>query len=138
MSAPHHPHLPHTVSPTNEVSEFDKHEAEHDEKLGIDDDAAAVYHMGDGLLKSRFDELSIPRTLWIFRRSVLVVLAVYTGYMCEGFEVSIAAIVGADWQLGAGGSIVANEGFIKQFGDGGSGVTALSPTWRKFKHVFHH
>jgi hypothetical protein len=37
--------------------------------------------------KSRFDELSIPRTLWIFRRTVLVCLAVYTGYVCEGFEV---------------------------------------------------
>jgi hypothetical protein len=37
--------------------------------------------------KSRFDDLSIPRTLWIFRRTVLVCLAVYTGYVCEGFEV---------------------------------------------------
>lgn len=42
---------------------------------------------GNGLLKSRFDQLSIPRTLWVFRRAVLVTLAVYTGYMCEGFEV---------------------------------------------------
>jgi sugar porter (SP) family MFS transporter len=68
--------------------------------------------------KSRFDELSIPRTLWIFRRTVLVCLAVYTGYVCEGFE------------LGAGGSIIANAGFIKQFGGGdASGVRALDPTW---------
>lgn len=43
---------------------------------------------GYGLLKSRFDELSIPRTLWVFKRVVLVSLAVYTGYVCEGFEVS--------------------------------------------------
>lgn len=42
---------------------------------------------GYGLVKSRFDELSIPRTLWVFRRVVLVSLAVYTGYVCEGFEV---------------------------------------------------
>lgn len=41
-----------------------------------------------GLVKSRFDELSIPRTLWVFKRVVLVSLAVYTGYVCEGFEVS--------------------------------------------------
>lgn len=41
-----------------------------------------------GLSKSRFDELSLPRTLWVFKRSVLVSLAVYTGYVCEGFEVS--------------------------------------------------
>jgi len=40
-----------------------------------------------GLVKSRFDELSIPRTVWVFKRVVLVILAVYTGYVCEGFEV---------------------------------------------------
>jgi hypothetical protein len=35
-------------------------------------------------------------------------------------------------QLGAGGTIVANAGFIKQFGtEGGTGVRALSPTWGK-------
>ena len=33
-------------------------------------------------------------------------------------------------QLGAGGSVIANKGFIKQFGNGGgSGVRALDPTW---------
>lgn len=57
-----------------------------------------------GLRKSRFDDLSIPRTIWVFRRTVLVVLSVYTGksplqetnsstdglgYLCEGFEVGI-------------------------------------------------
>lgn len=40
-----------------------------------------------GLVKSRYDELSIPQTLWVFKRVVLVSLAVYTGYVCEGFEV---------------------------------------------------
>lgn len=47
-----------------------------------------VEHLRDGLVKSTFDELSILRTLWVFRRVVLVSLAVYTGYVCEGFEVS--------------------------------------------------
>ncbi|KAL7919433.1 general substrate transporter [Trichoderma austrokoningii] len=73
----------------------------------LDDNAAAEDTTKDdtyGLVKSRFDELSIPRTLWVFRRVVLVSLAVYTGYVCEAFE------------LGAGGSVVANAGFIKQFG----------------------
>ncbi|OIW26886.1 MFS general substrate transporter [Coniochaeta ligniaria NRRL 30616] len=71
-----------------------------------------------GLVKSRFDELSILETLWVFKRVVLVSLAVYTGYVCEGFE------------LGAGSSIVANTGFIKQFGtEAGAGVRALDPTW---------
>lgn len=41
------------------------------------------------LVKSRYDELSIPRTLWVFRRIILVSLAVYTGYVCEGFEVGL-------------------------------------------------
>ena len=41
-----------------------------------------------GLVKSTFDELSIPQTLWAFKRVVLISLAVYTGYVCEGFEVS--------------------------------------------------
>jgi hypothetical protein len=41
-----------------------------------------------GLVKSTFDELSIPQTLWAFKRVILVSLAVYTGYICEGFEVS--------------------------------------------------
>ncbi|KAK5053225.1 hypothetical protein LTR84_002199 [Exophiala bonariae] len=70
-----------------------------------------------GLVKSRFDELSIPRTVWVFKRVLLVTLAVYTGYVCEGFE------------LGAGGAIIANAGFIKQFGDGSTGVRALDATW---------
>ncbi|PTB41803.1 hypothetical protein M441DRAFT_192948 [Trichoderma asperellum CBS 433.97] len=88
----------------------------------LDDNGAAddvVKDDGYGLVKSRFDELSIPRTLWVFRRVVLVSLSVYTGYVCEGFE------------LGAGGSVVANAGFIKQFGSdkGQDGVRALDPTW---------
>lgn len=40
------------------------------------------------LVKSTFDELSIPQTLWAFKRVILISLAVYTGYVCEGFEVS--------------------------------------------------
>lgn len=45
-----------------------------------------------GLVKSRFDELSLPRTLWVFKRVILIILAVYTGYVCEGFEVSEGAL----------------------------------------------
>ncbi|KAK2128962.1 hypothetical protein NOF04DRAFT_1183665 [Fusarium oxysporum II5] len=77
----------------------------------------AEYHP-DELVKSKFDNLSIPRTVWVFRRVALVALAVYTGYVCEGFELKI------------GNNIIANAGFIKQFGrKGGSGVQALDPTW---------
>lgn len=74
----------------------------------------------NGLYKSKYDQLSLPKTLWVFKRVILVTLAVYTGYVCEGFE------------LGAGGTVVANAGFIRQFGDKGSdaaGVRALNPTW---------
>lgn len=45
-------------------------------------------HDNYGLVKSTFDELSIPQTLWAFKRVILISLAVYTGYICEGFEVS--------------------------------------------------
>ncbi|KAH8677975.1 general substrate transporter [Xylariales sp. PMI_506] len=91
------------------------------DEIRADDDVVAKaegYRNYGGLVKSRFDELSIGQTLWVFRRVVLVALAVYTGNTCEGFE------------LGVGGSIVANEGFIKQFGaEGGTGVRALDPFW---------
>lgn len=40
-----------------------------------------------GLVKSRYDDLSLPRTVWLFKRVAVVVLSVYTGYLCEGIEV---------------------------------------------------
>ena len=59
-------------------------------EIGLDPDsyATAATLEGHGLYKSRFDKLSIPRTLWVFKKVVLVILSVYTGYLCEGFEVS--------------------------------------------------
>ncbi|KXS96871.1 hypothetical protein AC579_3363 [Pseudocercospora musae] len=91
----------------------------HLETIGIDPAGVTEDKINSyGLLKSRYDELSIPRTLWVFKRVIVVSLAVYTGYLCEGFE------------LNAGGSVIANAGFIKQFGDDKStGVRALNPTW---------
>ena len=44
---------------------------------------------------------------------------------------AIRSWASTDDQLGAGGSIVANAGLIKEFGTGGEGVRALDPTWRK-------
>ncbi|KAH7356508.1 general substrate transporter [Rhexocercosporidium sp. MPI-PUGE-AT-0058] len=102
------------------ASHSEKPEQAHLEEAPVQDDDVTKFDGYDsyGLVKSRYDELSIPRTVWVFKRVVLVSLAVYTGYVCEGFE------------LGAGGSIVANKGFIKQFGTtGGTGVRALDPTW---------
>lgn len=67
--------------------EGEKPDIEHVEstKLPIDDPLA---YDGHGLVKSRFDDMSITKTLWVFRRAVFFTLCVYTGYMCEGFEVS--------------------------------------------------
>lgn len=67
------------------MNQSEKPEVVLDDHVAADDTAKDE---GYGLVKSRFDELSIPRTLWVFRRVVLVSLAVYTGYICEGFEVS--------------------------------------------------
>lgn len=67
------------------MNQSEKPEVVLDDNVTADD---VTKDEGYGLVKSRFDELSIPRTLWVFRRVVLVSLAVYTGYVCEGFEVS--------------------------------------------------
>jgi hypothetical protein len=50
----------------------------HEEKLN-EIDHKELAEVDYGLRKSRFDDLSIPRTLWVFRKTVLVVLSVYTG-----------------------------------------------------------
>jgi hypothetical protein len=72
------------------TSTSEKPEETHLEGTGADvDDIIKVDGYDSyGLVKSRYDELSIPQTLWVFKRVVLVSLAVYTGYVCEGFEVS--------------------------------------------------
>jgi hypothetical protein len=71
-------------------------QAEKPEVLRLEESHAEADDMAKvdsyGLVKSRYDELSIPRTLWVFKRVVLVSLAVYTGYICEGFEVSEAPL----------------------------------------------
>lgn len=81
----------HDSTDSNMASTEKKDTSIHLETIGTDTDpAAATEDKIDsyGLLKSRYDELSILRTLWVFKRVVIVSLAVYTGYLCEGFEVS--------------------------------------------------
>jgi MFS transporter, SP family, general alpha glucoside:H+ symporter len=69
----------------------EKHEEVRLEGVRADiDDVKVDGYDSYGLVKSRYDELSIPRTLWVFKRVILVSLAVYTGYVCEGFEVSLS------------------------------------------------
>ncbi|GMK54163.1 hypothetical protein CspeluHIS016_0107490 [Cutaneotrichosporon spelunceum] len=77
---------------------------------------------GEGLVKSRFDQLPIREALWLFRRSLLVCFFVYTGRMLEFFEIVMS------------GAILASPGFIKQFGDPNrqgkiAGVGSLDPNW---------
>lgn len=56
---------------------------DHDAK----EDITKEVDIGPRLTKSRFDELGLWRTLWVFRRAALCCLSVYTGFLCEGFEV---------------------------------------------------
>jgi hypothetical protein len=72
----------------NEIKPVDKHEINHLESVKATGEVYGLGHDEHGLLKSRFDEMSITKTLWVFRRAVFFTLCVYTGYMCEGFEVS--------------------------------------------------
>ncbi|GFZ44385.1 hypothetical protein JCM24511_02107 [Saitozyma sp. JCM 24511] len=73
---------------------------------------------GRGILKSRWDELSISKTLRVFRRAALYCFLSYTLNMLDG------------WQIGIAGSIIVNAGFVKQFGTNqGDGVLALDTTW---------
>lgn len=74
-----------TKTTSNTMTEHEKQPVDtHIEKV---DDLNQDHDQSNDLLKSRYDNLSIPRTLWLFKRSVFFVLMLYTGYMCEGFEV---------------------------------------------------
>lgn len=109
----------------------DKSTTDHREYADMEDAAdekgsvAEVYVAaldGDGLVKSRFDQLSITQALWVFRRSLLICFCVFTGRMLEYFEIVMS------------GAILANPGFIKQFGETArqgtkAGVAALDPNW---------
>ena len=48
------------------------------------------------LLKSRFDQLSIPRTIWVFRRAALFCFISFTWQMLDGWEVSRHVSIAAD------------------------------------------
>ena len=70
-----------------------KNETEHREREGGEKDLGHEVtfdvSVGHDLFKSKYDELSVGRTLWVFKRVALISIAVYTGYVCEGFEVSL-------------------------------------------------
>lgn len=60
-----------------------------EEENAIDDFSQAKVdgYVSYGLAKSRFDNLTIPQTIWTFKRVIIIIISVYTGYICEGFEV---------------------------------------------------
>lgn len=98
----------------------------HDDHVTDEKGSVAEVHVaaldGDGLVKSRFDQLTIMQALWVFRRSLFVCFCVFTGRMLEYFEIVMS------------GAILANPGFIKQFGNeerqgNKAGVAALDPNW---------
>ena len=76
------------AEPTTSPSEKPQMEHLEGNRADVDDMIKVDGYDSYGLVKSRYDELSIFRTLWVFKRVILVSLAVYTGYICEGFEVS--------------------------------------------------
>lgn len=47
---------------------------------------------GDGLVKSRFDELSVWHNVWLFRKAALYCFFVYTGSLLEFYEVSLCLV----------------------------------------------
>lgn len=103
-------------NPTQQLGEYEEQEMR-DEKSSVDGQATPV--PGEGLVKSRYDHLTIRQSLWTFRRSLLVCFCVFTGRMLEFFEIVMS------------GGILANPGFVKQFGRPGMfpGVSALDPNW---------
>ena len=66
---------------------------------------AASYTLdGQPVLKSRFDELTIRETAWEFRWAVFYSLIAAVSALCDGYQINL------------NGGIIANKGFIKQFG----------------------
>lgn len=114
-------------APLETVTSTEKAGISHVEEQNVIDDfsqAKVDGYVSYGLAKSRFDNLTIPQTIWTFKRVIIIIISVYTGYICEGFE------------LNSSGSVIANAGFIKQFGSGDeTGVRSLSTTWGRFTRL---
>lgn len=114
------------ASPLDEKPVFD-----HFEVARLDQDEKPVE---DKLVKSRFDHLTVWQALWTFRRSTFYTFIVYTAYIVDGYEVSRRASC-LLWltppQVTMSGSIIANRGFIQQFGAFDTKVAkyVISPTW---------
>ena len=77
----------HPQSMGDNKPEFYEHEqVETDEKREVGD--ITKEDLANGLVKSRFDTLSITQALWTFRRSWFYTMMLYTAYIMDGYEVS--------------------------------------------------
>lgn len=72
---------------SEEIKAYQEHIEHGDREVDTKDDITKEADVAPRLTKSRFDELGLWRTLWVFRRAALCCLSVYTGFLCEGFEV---------------------------------------------------
>jgi hypothetical protein len=72
---------PPTSTSSNKMAHLEQQQVDLDEKPADPEHQEISAHASSDyeLKKSRFDDLSIPRTLWVFRKTALVVLSVYTG-----------------------------------------------------------
>jgi hypothetical protein len=116
--------------PTSTIEHIEHIEREPSDQLDEKDDVEVTIAAldGEGLVKSRFDQLSIREALWVFRRSLLICFFVFTGRMLEYFEIVMS------------GAILASPGFIKQFGNPNragkiAGVGGLDPNWGGWRHI---
>lgn len=109
MSAPI---LDRDLTEKQDVSHVEIHEA---------DDKIDPAQLGGGLMKSPIDDISIWKTLWIFKRVFFFVVLVYTGYVCEGFEVCDLTIGSANI------SLVPEAQSSQTRASSNSSVTALRP-----------
>ena len=88
--------------------------------MHLEDGPPVAALKGNGLVKSRFDDRGVWETLWIFRKAVFYCFIVFTSGIMESFELSMA------------GSIIANRGFINQFGKTqADGTYALDTSYGK-------
>lgn len=75
---------PKAQSPLDDKPEFAH--LDHVDTLTAAGDAKGA-DLGEGLYKSRWDELSVWQAMWTFRRSSFYTFMVYTAYIIDGYEV---------------------------------------------------
>lgn len=83
-----------------------------EDKLPVTDDVD-TQHSPDVLLRTEFEEMGVVKTIRVFRRAVLIGAMAAFATSFDGYQISIT------------GSIIANKGFIRQFGTAHNRAGAL-------------